>query len=225
MSGKEKLGRAVRDEEEAFGRLKAQRTFAEQLLKEPDQLLSHERVPREGFEKLHQAAKNYDATIEAVMVSAQDKADAVIHKEQWYKEKISEQMKEVDLLLNQLFKAVNAFKLPVSPPSTANRAKHLLSSINFKIKAAQLCIETKTDIVSTKVIDLQAQDALPKVEASLKMLQEVMDIVKKDLDLTEEILNVDLYDEQVEDLIKQVCEMSITTTPKVDVLHADLLEK
>ena len=55
------------------------------------------------------------------------------------------------------------------------------------------------------------------------MLQEVMNIVKKDLDQTEEILSVNLTDEQVEDLIKKVGEMSITTARKVDVLHATLL--
>ena len=82
MSGKEKLARAVKDEEVAFGRLKAQRTFAKQLLKEPNQLLSHERVPREGFDKLHPAAKNYEAALEAVMIAAQEEADAVFHKEE-----------------------------------------------------------------------------------------------------------------------------------------------
>ena len=70
---------------------------------------------REGLEKLHQATKNYEAAIEAVMIAAQEEADAVVHKEQWYKEKISEQMKEVDLFLNQIYEAINTFKLPVSP--------------------------------------------------------------------------------------------------------------
>ena len=57
MSGKEKIQKAVKEEEEAFARLIAQRKLAEQLLKEPEGLLSHERVPKEGFEKLHKAAK------------------------------------------------------------------------------------------------------------------------------------------------------------------------
>ena len=128
-------------------------------------------------------------------------------------------------LLNQLYEAVNTFKLPVSLPSTALKAKRLLGSINFKIKAAKLCIEEKTNIVLTKIVDLQAQDTLPKVGASLRMLQEVMNIVKKDLNLTEEITSVDLTDEQVEDLIEKVGEMSATTARKVEMLCADLIEK
>ena len=111
--------------------------------------------------------------------------------------------------------------MTASPKSTLLRAKRLLSSINFKIKAAKTHIQTKTNIFLTKVIDLQAQDALPKVEASLRMLQEVMNIVKKDLNLTEEITSVDLTDEQVEDLIKKVGEMSAATAYKVEMLHAD----
>ena len=49
MSGKEKIQKAIKEEQAAFGRLTAQRMFAKHLLKEPDQLLSHERVAREGF--------------------------------------------------------------------------------------------------------------------------------------------------------------------------------
>ena len=51
MSEKEKLAKAVKDEEEAFGKLLAQRSLAEELLKNPTRLLSHERVPKEGFAK------------------------------------------------------------------------------------------------------------------------------------------------------------------------------
>ena len=41
MSGKEKIAKAVKDKEEAFGKLTAQRKIVEQLLKDLDQLLSH----------------------------------------------------------------------------------------------------------------------------------------------------------------------------------------
>ena len=71
MLGKEKIQKAFKEEEDAFARLTAQRMFAEQLLKEPDWLLSHERVPKEGFEKLHQATKKYEAAIEADIIAAQ----------------------------------------------------------------------------------------------------------------------------------------------------------
>ena len=80
MSGMEKIAKAVKEEQEAFAKLIAQRKLAEQLLKEPDWLLSHEWVPKEGFKKLHKAAKNYGTAIEGVMIAAQDEADAVIHK-------------------------------------------------------------------------------------------------------------------------------------------------
>ena len=69
MSGKEKLAKAVEDKE-AFGKLIAQRSLAEQLLKDLDRLLSHKRVPKEGFDKLQEAARNYEAALEAVMIAA-----------------------------------------------------------------------------------------------------------------------------------------------------------
>ena len=74
-------------------------------------------------------------------------------------------------------------------------------------------------------INFKAQNALPKVEASLKMLQDVLDIINKDLNLTTEILSNDLKDEQDEDLINQVGEISITTARTVDMLCANLLEQ
>ena len=97
------------------------------------------------------------------MLAAQED-DAVTRKELWYKKRISKQMTEVDLLLNQLYEAINAFKLPVISSSGQDctfRAKRLQHLINFKIKAGKVLIETKFDIVSTKVINLQTQDALP----------------------------------------------------------------
>ena len=73
-------------------------------------------------------------------------------------------MTEVDLLLNQLYKAMNAFKLPVKSMTGQDftfKAKHLQCQINYKINAAKVLIKTKFNIVLTKVINLQAQDALP----------------------------------------------------------------
>ena len=72
MSGKEKTQKAIKEEQEAFARLIVERKLAEQLLKEPDQLLSHEWVLKEGFDKLYQAAKKYEAAIQAVMIAAQE---------------------------------------------------------------------------------------------------------------------------------------------------------
>ena len=131
------------EEQEAFGRLTAQRMFAEQLLKEPDQLLSQEQVSREGFEKLHDTAKKYEAAIEAIMIAGQEDANNLVYKEQWYKARISEQMTAVDLLLNQLYEAINAFNVPTLSKSTELRGKRLFKSINFKIKAAKTLIQTK----------------------------------------------------------------------------------
>ena len=83
MSGKEETQKPVKEEQEAFARLIVERKLAEQLLKEPDWLLSHERVPNECFKKLHQAAKKYEAAIEAVIIAAQEDTDTVVHKDQW----------------------------------------------------------------------------------------------------------------------------------------------
>ena len=83
MSGKEKLAKAVKDEEEAFGKLLAQRSLAEELLKNPTRLLSHERVPKDTFTKLQDAVTNYKAALEAVVLAAQEEADNAVLHEQW----------------------------------------------------------------------------------------------------------------------------------------------
>ena len=70
MFGKEKTQKAITEEHEAFVRLVVERKLTEQLLGDTDQLLSHEWVPKQGFDKLHQAAQKYEATIQAIMLAA-----------------------------------------------------------------------------------------------------------------------------------------------------------
>ena len=72
MSGKEKLAKDIKGEEEAFCKLLAQRGLAEELLKDPDWLRSHERVPKEGFAKLQDAVTHYEATLVAVITASQE---------------------------------------------------------------------------------------------------------------------------------------------------------
>jgi len=194
MSGKEKTQKAVKEEQEAFARLVIERKLTEQLIGNTDWLLSPERVPTQGFDKLHQAAQNYKATIRAIMLAAQED-DALTQKEVRYRNKFSKLMTEVEFLFNQLYEVINAFKLPVKSITGQDctfRAKRLLRQINYKINAAKVLIETKFGIVLTMVINLQAQDALPQVETSWRMLQEVMYIVSRDLDLTEQLSSKDL---------------------------------
>ena len=95
---------------------------------------------------------------------------------------ISSQMGEVDLILNQLFEAINAFKPPDHPEDQANRGNRLMSSINMKIRTVKLWIQTNIRVISGQEIDVKAKNALPKVEVCLKMLQDVLDIINKDLD-------------------------------------------
>ena len=104
--------------------------------------------------------------------------------------KLSEQMTEVDSLLFQVCDAMNMLKLLVKLVTSQKcefRAKCLHGQINFRINTAQALIKTKFNIVSAKVINLQAQDALPQVGTSLSILQDVMSIVSKDLDLTKKL--------------------------------------
>ena len=132
--------------------------------------------------------------------------------------KLSEQMMEVDSLLSQLREAMNVFKLPVklvTGQDCAFRAKRLHSQINLRINTAKALIKTKFDIVSTKVINLQAQDALPHVETSLRILQDVISVVSKDLNLTQQLSSKDLTDEQADTLIETVGEMIAVTSIKV----------
>ena len=70
MFGKEKLAKAVKEEEEAFCKLLAQRGLAEELLKDPDRLRSHVRVPKQGFTKLQDAVTDYESALVAVITAS-----------------------------------------------------------------------------------------------------------------------------------------------------------
>ena len=50
MLGKEKTQKAVKEEQEAFARLVIERKLTEQLIGNPDRLLSHKQIPRQGFD-------------------------------------------------------------------------------------------------------------------------------------------------------------------------------
>ena len=70
MLGKEKTQKAVKEEQEAFVRLCIERKLAKELIGKPDRLLASEQVPHQRFDKLHQAAQNYEATIRGIMLAA-----------------------------------------------------------------------------------------------------------------------------------------------------------
>ena len=53
MLGKEKTQKSIKEEQEAFARLVIERKLTEQLIGNTDQPLSHERIPKQGFDKLH----------------------------------------------------------------------------------------------------------------------------------------------------------------------------
>ena len=72
------------------------------------------------------------------------------------------------------------------------------------------------------VINLQAQDALPQVETSLSILQVVMSIVSKYLNLTKQLSSKELTDEQADTLIEKVGEMIAVMSSKVEMLQAAL---
>ena len=80
MLGKEMTQKAIKEEQEAFARLVIERKLTEQLIGNRDRLLSHERVPRQGFDKLHQVAQNYETTVRTIMLATQED-DALAQKE------------------------------------------------------------------------------------------------------------------------------------------------
>ena len=163
MLDKERTQRAIKEEQEAFAALLAERKLTRELIGKPDKLLASKQVPWKGFDKLHLAAQRYKAAIGAIRLAAQEDA-ALAQQEPWYMKKLSEQMTEVDSLLSQVCNAMNMLKLPVKLVTGQKckfRAKCLHWQINFRINTAQALIKTKFNIVSAYVINLRAQDALP----------------------------------------------------------------
>ena len=50
MLGKEKTQKAIKQEQEAFARLVIERKLTEELIGNTDWLLSHEQIPKQGFD-------------------------------------------------------------------------------------------------------------------------------------------------------------------------------
>ena len=70
MSNKERTQRAIKEEQEAFTELLAERKLTRELIGKPDRLLASEQVPCEGFDKLHLAAQRYEAAVRAMKIAA-----------------------------------------------------------------------------------------------------------------------------------------------------------
>ena len=130
-------------------------------------------------------------------------------------------MTEVHLLLFQLHDAMKMFKLPVKLVTGQNyefRARLLYGQINHWISTAQALMNTKFNIVSANVINLRAQDALPQVEISLRVLTDIISIVNKDLLLAKQISSKDLTEEEADALIEKVGELIVNTSARVEML-------
>ena len=74
MSDKERMQRAIKEEQEAFIRLCIKRRLTWELIGRPDRLLASEQIPCEGFDRLHLAAQRYQAAVAAIKTVAQEDA-------------------------------------------------------------------------------------------------------------------------------------------------------
>ena len=71
MSDKERIINVIQEECQAFAYLLNQRKTIRDLIGRPDTLLASEQIPHEGFNRLHLAAKRYQAAVNAIKRVAQ----------------------------------------------------------------------------------------------------------------------------------------------------------
>ena len=133
-------------------------------------------------------------------------------------------MQLLDLMLNDLNNAVDAFKPPTLPLAQANNTARILSCIKLKICSAHKSTESKIGLVPNAQKEVNAFSFLPKIEANLQVLEDVLAITNKDLDIIcNQVVSNELSEGETATLLDEVTNLIDTSCATVVTLQAKLL--
>ena len=112
----------------------------------------------------------------------------------------------MDPFLNDLHNILNSFKaIPIPPPAAANKTSRILAAIQLKIRLARKSIESKINRVWDAQKEEDAFLSLPKIEANLQLLEDVLGITNKELNaICNQVVNGELKEDDVAALVNEV---------------------
>ena len=189
------MEKAVQAEAETFTNLELRRDQAKAVLGDEPRLKSNVRVTQGYLTKLKAAVFDYEQAVTILLTSLETDAD----QKAVYTNKLNEQMKLVDPILNKLHNAVDSFKPATLPsPEAANKSARILACIKLKICSTQKTIESKIALVRDTEKEEDSQSSLPKIKANLQLLEDIIAITTKELDtVCKQIVNDELSEGDV----------------------------
>ena len=131
-----KMEKAVQAEAELFTNLELKRSQAEAALADETRLRSNVRVTHGYLTKLESAVSDYKQAVTILLTSLETDVD----QKAVYTNKLNEQLKLTDPILNELQNALNFFK-------AGNKAARVFTCIKLKIRSMQKTIESKITLV------------------------------------------------------------------------------
>ena len=162
----------------------------------------------------------YETAVLAVIAASEEEE---IKKS--YKEKLTAQLLQLDPILNQLHDAVDAFNPSTETLAQTDKTTWIIACNKLKNHLAEKSINTKLKIVQNAEKEEDAFTSHSKIGANLQILEDVLLLVRKDLDnISNQIVNNELTDAQAKELVNQVTGIVDTSTSEAAILRAMFLQ-
>ena len=141
--------------------------------------MNSERIPWSYLSKFKTASKEYEAAIKAVLAVLEDE-----EQKKSYTNKLTKKLADLDPILEKLHQAVNKVNSDVEEeyPVRTDNNKRVFSYMQMKIQTAEKSINTKLQMLRDAEKEPEANTVLHKVIGNLCLLEDVLILVKKDLD-------------------------------------------
>ena len=151
------MEKAQRYEAETLANLELRREQVCAVLQDEQRIQLNERVAKGYLSKLEDAINVNEQSVASLFTALEEDQD----EKQVFTEKLTNQMKVIDPLLDKLYIVLDSFKAAIlPPPAVTDKSSKNLTAIQLKIRLAQRSIETQLNLV---------QDA-KKQEATLSSL-------------------------------------------------------
>ena len=208
------MEKAVQAEAETFTNLELRRDQAKAVLGDEPRLKSNIQVSQGYLTRLEAAVCDYEQAVTILLTSLETDVD----QKAVYTNKLNEQMKLVDPILNELQNAVDFFK-------AVNKAARVFACIKLKIRSMQKTIDAKIAAVRDAEKEEDMLSSLPKIKANLRLLEDVVSNTTKELDsVCKQIVKEELTERDVNILLEEATQMVDSSREITSGLRAKLLE-
>ena len=171
---------------------------------------------------LQTASKEHEVAIKAVLAVLEDE-----EQKKFYTGKLTKQLAGVDTLLIKLHDAVNTVdsEEDAETPIRTDNNKRIFSYIQMKAHTTEKTVNTKLQIVQDAEKEPEANTILHRVVAHLRLLEDVLNIINKDVDIiSNQIITVDLTETQAKELSDRITVLVDTANTDVATLKVGLIQ-